>query len=157
MALTLLAVAPDAPRLDIKILATDINTEVLETGRRGVYSRAAVAPIDGETVQRWFRQVRLADGSVGWEASESLAGLIAFRELNLIGDWPMSGRFDAVFCRNVFIYFDDEVQAGIWKRLPPVLNPGACVYIGHSERLADADHRFAPEAMTVYRLMGASA
>ncbi|MEO6377029.1 MAG: protein-glutamate O-methyltransferase [Caulobacteraceae bacterium] len=157
MALTLLAAAPDASRLDIKILASDINTEVLETGRLGVYSRGAVAPIDGETLRRWFKPVRLADGGEAWEAGESLAGLIAFRELNLIGDWPMSGRFDAVFCRNVFIYFDDEVQAGIWKRLPRVLNPGACVYIGHSERLADTERRFNPEAMTVYRLAGAQA
>lgn len=157
MALTVLAAAPDAPRLDIKILATDINTEVLATGRRGLYSPTAVSPIEHEALQRWFRPVRTTEGAQAWEAGGSLTGLIAFRELNLVGDWPMRGRFDAVFCRNVFIYFDDEVQAGIWKRLPAVLNPGACVYIGHSERLADAEHRFAPEAMTVYRLAGAGA
>ena len=155
MALTVLALAPDAPGLDVKILATDINSDVLADAREGLYPHLAVAPIPADALQRWFDPVMLDNGQRSWRVGAALASLVAVRELNLIGPWPMSGRFDAIFCRNVVIYFDEDVQAAIWDRLPGALTPGGHVYIGHSERLVDPQNRFVSAGMTTYRLRGA--
>ena len=79
--------------------------------------------------------------------------LVAFRELNLVGDWPMSGLFDVVFCRNVAIYFDEATQARLWARFADRTHPGETLCIGHSERLSGpALGRYANVGVTAYRL-----
>ena len=76
---------------------------------------------------------------------------MAFKELNLIGDWPMRGRFDVIFCRNVVIYFDDATQERVWSRFAPILNPGGVLYIGHSERVTGpAAQLLQPGGLTTY-------
>ena len=78
---------------------------------------------------------------------------MAFRELNLIGEWPMKGKFDAIFCRNVVIYFDEPTQERIWSRFAPMLNPGGTLYIGHSERVTGAaTNIFETTGLTTYSL-----
>ena len=81
--------------------------------------------------------------------------LVSFRELNLIGAWPMKVRFDAIFCRNVAIYFDEPTQNKIWHRFAGVLKPGGRLYIGHSERIGgEAASLLRPAAVTTYVLEG---
>ncbi len=78
--------------------------------------------------------------------------LIRFRELNLVKDWPMRGRFDIIFCRNVAIYFDPETQAGLWSRFADTMCDGGHLFIGHSERVTGpAVSRLTTAGITTYR------
>ena len=150
IALTLLDILPDAAQYDVRILATDIDPNVVATGRAGVYSDEAVQPVPTALRDRWM--VRVKDGARdAWGAGEEMRRLVSFRELNLMGNWPMKGRFDAIFCRNVVIYFDEATQARIWGRFGPLLNPGGRLYVGHSERVTDMA-RFETDGLTTYRL-----
>ncbi len=152
IALTVLAVMPDAPSLDVKVLATDIDPNMIAEGNRGVYSDTMIQPVPADLRLRWFTPSRDADGKT-WTVGDELRALVAFRELNLVGSWPMRGKFDAIFCRNVVIYFEDETQVRLWSRFAPYLMPGGRLYIGHSERLTGpAAALFASEGITTYRL-----
>ena len=154
-AMTILDAAPDAGALDIKILASDIDPNMVEAGRRAVYSGQAAADAPPGLRQRWLKP--LGPGSNEVRVADEARALVAFRELNLIGDWPMKGRFDVIFCRNVVIYFEEETQARIWSRFAPLLNPGGVLYIGHSERISGpAAGQFRPDGVTTYRLQTGS-
>ena len=152
IALTLLDLLPEAAGLDVRILATDIDPNVVATGRAAVYSNEAVQPVPAALRERWMVRVR-DSGREAWGAGEEMRRLVAFRELNLMGNWPMKGRFDAIFCRNVVIYFDEPTQARMWSRFAPLINPGGRLYVGHSERVTDMD-RFETDGLTTYRLKG---
>jgi chemotaxis protein methyltransferase CheR len=107
--------------------------------------------------QRWL--VPVCDGPRGERrrvaVADEVRDLVAFRELNLFGAWPMKGRFQAIFCRNVSIYFEEATQMKLWSRFVPLLSPGGRLYIGHSERLTgDAAAAFDSEGITSYRLKG---
>ncbi|TVQ54852.1 MAG: protein-glutamate O-methyltransferase CheR [Rhodobacteraceae bacterium] len=132
MAMTVLDAMPDAGSFDVKILATDINTQVVREARLGAYQREALNGAPQPLVERYFS--RPEPGIL--QAGDELKRLIAFRTLNLMGDWPMKGTFDVVFCRNVTIYFDEETQARLWKRIADKIAPGGRLYIGHSERVS---------------------
>jgi chemotaxis protein methyltransferase CheR len=153
-AMAVLAGLPEASGLDVRLLATDIDPNVLGEGREGVYATTLLTGIPDDLRRRWTEpwgagRVRLAD---------EVRDLVSFRELNLIGDWPMAGRFDAIFCRNVAIYFDDATQARLWERLAGKLAPGGVLYIGHSERVAGpAAQVLEPIGVTAYRLTGEAA
>jgi chemotaxis protein methyltransferase CheR len=152
IALTLLRLQPNAAQLDIKILATDIDATVLAVARQGCYGTEAMAAVPNDLRTRWFD--RVADGM---QANETLRSLISFRELNLIGTWPMRTPFDAIMCRNVVIYFAEQTQAEIWQRFKPLLKPGGHLYIGHSERLSGpAAAEFATVGITTYQRRGAA-
>ncbi|MCR5877632.1 protein-glutamate O-methyltransferase CheR [Phenylobacterium sp. J367] len=151
IALTILSLMPDAPDADIRILASDIDTKMLAEGRAGLYGATAMAPVPTDLRTRWFER----EGDA-WRASEPLKRLVVFNELNLIGDWPMKRQFQAIFCRNVLIYFEEATQAKIFSRFVPLMAPGARLYIGHSERVCGPDTaRFATDGVTTYRLTGA--
>jgi chemotaxis protein methyltransferase CheR len=148
MAITVLAALPEACNLDVKILATDIDPNMIAEGKAGVYREDAVAPVPLDLRRKWFRKA-----AGGWEVAEELRHLTAFRELNLIGDWPMRGRFDVIFCRNVVIYFDEPTQERIWSRFAGVMEPDATLYIGHSERVTGAaTGQFETTGLTTYAL-----
>jgi chemotaxis protein methyltransferase CheR len=152
IALTILSMLPEAARYDIKILATDIDPNMVAEGTAGAYNDALMEPVPSDQRLRWFSSVRGTGGKV-WTANDALRTLVAFRELNLIGNWPMRGRFDAIFCRNVVIYFEADTQARLWGRFAPQLVPGGYLYIGHSERVSGpAAARFESEGITTYRL-----
>ena len=152
IALVILGLLPEAPRLDIRVLATDIDPNVTRVAREGVYSAEALGPVQTAQQQRWFSEME--DGQ--WMAGEGLRALVAFRNLNLIGQWPMQGSFDAIFCRNVVIYFDEATQARIWSRFAPLIPGGGYLYIGHSERVSGpAAAQFASNGVTRYRRCGA--
>ncbi len=150
-AMTILQAAPDAGQLNLKILATDIDPNVVAEGRAGVYRDSLMDGVPADQKGKAFDRV---DG--GWQASEALRNLVTFRELNLIGDWPMKGGFDVIFCRNVAIYFEEETQSRIWSRFAPLLPKGGVLYIGHSERVSGpATNLLTPAGITTYRKGGA--
>jgi chemotaxis protein methyltransferase CheR len=147
MAITVLSLLPDAPNLDIKILATDIDTKVLATGREGIYNEDLISAIPPEGRNRWLEKDR-ATGD--WRMGAAARSLISFKELNLIGQWPVKGPFDAIFCRNVVIYFDEPTQEKIWSRFAPLLGEDGRLFIGHSERVSGSG-RWVSDGLTVYR------
>jgi chemotaxis protein methyltransferase CheR len=150
IALTLLSVMQDAAQYDIKILATDIDRNMLKIGHAGIYEADVLAPVPPDLLQRFFTPVPGAPTTL--RASDSLRDLIAFRPLNLIADWPMQGKFDIIFCRNVVIYFGAETQANFWSRIVPRLAPQAALYIGHSERIVGpAEGALRSDGVTIYR------
>lgn len=148
IALTILSLMPDAPQYDVKILATDIDTQMLAEARAGSYSTQIVAAVPPELRARWFER----DGE-NLRVSEPVRQLVTFNELNLIGDWPMRRQFQAIFCRNVVIYFEEETQSKVFSRFLPLMSPDARLYIGHSERVCgDAAARMETDGVTTYRL-----
>lgn len=143
-AMALLAVLPEAGQLDVRILATDIDTGIVERAKAGRYSEADVAPVPAAYRSRGLRR----DGDA-WSVSQEVRDLVAFRPLNLLGPWPIKGRFDVIFCRNVAIYFDDKTQTQLFSRFRDQLEPGGRLYIGHSERASIDGLR--PDGLTAYR------
>ena len=154
IALTLLSLMPDAGKFDIKVLATDIDPNVIAEGRRGYDNTDICAPIGNDLLTRWFQ----GSGREGWTIGPELGQLVSFRELNLMGNWPMRGQFDVIFCRTVAIYFEEDTQSRIWARFTAQLSPGGSLYIGHSERVSGAAaDKLATDGLTTYRLKGAGA
>lgn len=154
IALTLLSVLPEAAGLDVKILATDIDRKILNEAREGAYSDDAVQPVPAALRSKWLKR-NAGNDERPWIMAEEVRELITFRELNLVGDWPMKGRFDVIFCRNVVIYFDEATQEQVWSRFIPMMKPGATLCIGHSERVTGAAaSQLASVALTTYVLGG---
>ncbi len=131
LAMVVLEQFPDAPRHDLRILATDIDQQILAAARTATYAPELVTPLQAGGRERFLRPAPGGDVTVAPE----VRALVAFRHLNLMGDWPMRGRFDAIFCRNVMIYFDQPTQNRLIGRFATVCAPGATLYLGHSERI----------------------
>ncbi len=131
-ALTLRAF-PDANRHDLRILATDIDRTVLATAEAGLYPGRAAAAVPPDMTSLMFRPAE--DGSGQMAIRDELRALVTFRYLNFVEPWPVSGPFDAIFCRNVAIYMDEETQAHLWRGLESVLDPDGYLFLGHSERI----------------------
>ena len=136
VALTLLELAPDAPTLDIRILGTDIDPSVVRFAQLGAYHGSMMTGVPPVLRESHFKYDSSAQTYL---ASPAMRHLAIFRELNLIEPWPMPGRFDVIFCRNVVIYFDERVQANIWRRMKSKLTDQGWLLVGHSERLAKED------------------
>jgi chemotaxis protein methyltransferase CheR len=138
---------PGAANRDVRILATDIDTNMLRVGVEGRYLRTDAAKLPAELLSRWFD----ADGD--WVvAKPELRRIVAFRELNLISAWPLRQQYQAIFCRNVMIYFAHDLQAQLLSRFATQLVPGGHLYLGHSERMhGPAAGQFAPRGVTVYQ------
>lgn len=148
IAMTILDAAPDARKLDLKILATDIDPDVIDEGAAGVYSETALASLLSGRLSRFF----VRDEGSTWRVADDIRRLVSFKRLNLNGQWPMRATFHAIFCRNVVIYFDEAKQREIWRRFSTSLDPGGWLYIGHSERVSGpAASRFESAGVTCYR------
>jgi chemotaxis protein methyltransferase CheR len=153
MALTILENMPEAASLDIKILATDIDSRVIAHGQAGVYSEDLIEPISQSLRGRFLE--RDPSDRRQWRVNAAVRSMVAFKPLNLIGpSWPMKGPFQAIFCRNVVIYFDEPTQERVWSRMHPLIAPEGRLYIGHSERLGAAGDKFVSDGLTVYRKSG---
>ena len=135
---------------NVRILATDINTEVLEHGRAGVYRVDQLRAVSPERQRRFFLRGR-GDREGYVKVRDELRERIAFRQLNLIADaWPMQRPFDVIFCRNVMIYFDKPTQRRVLERFAPLLRPDGLLFAGHSESFSHAADLFRPRGSTVY-------
>lgn len=136
---------------DVRILASDLDTQVLSHAERGVYKPEQVAAVPLQLQQRAFE--RTDDG--GRRVVEPLRQLVAFRRINLVEPtWPVRTRFDVIFCRNVIIYFDRPTQRRLIERFLQHLEPGGFLVAGHSESLNWISDLIAPVGQTVYRRAG---
>lgn len=142
IAMAVLDVMSDAAARDVRILATDIDPSVLATAADGRYPAESAKQVPA--AMRKFLTVR-GDSA---EVSNELRELISFRELNLMTDWPMRGKFDVIFCRNVAIYFDEATQNRLWSRFADKLCDKGILYAGHSERVGE--QRFRSDGLTTY-------
>jgi len=147
IALHLLSKFPELKRWDFRILATDIDTSVLARAASGSYPETELSGLSRE---RAALLKRSGDGTV--RVPPEARDRISFKLLNLMGDWPVKGPFDAIFCRNVVIYFDKPTQARTFTRLGEVLAPDGYLYVGHSENAAYADSPFKLVGKTIYQM-----
>ena len=137
-------------RHDVRILATDIDTEVLAKGACGEYPAAALDEIPKSYRPYLHASEHDAKGP-RIAMNDEVRSLIAFRRLNLIERWPFKGLFDAIFCRNVLIYFDNETKATLIDRFVDQIRPGGWLYLGHSESLIKAHPGLRLVGRTIYR------
>ena len=140
----------------VRIVATDIDTSVLETAGAASYRDEGVARLDPDLVRRHFlRGSGVNAGCV--RVRPEVAGLVTFRPLNLLDPaWPLRAGFDAIFCRNVMIYFDKQTRIGLLRRFAPLLKPGGLLFVGHSENFSQACDSFRLLGKTVYQVMPAA-
>jgi len=137
----------DLLRRDLRVLASDIAPHALDRAEAATYPAKDMAPVPEPIRKTWTR-----------EAGENLVidddarSCVRFRHLNLQGEWPISGRFQVIFCRNVMIYFDNPTKERLVERFARALEPGGYLYIGHSERVSGpAAAMLAPAGPTIYR------
>jgi chemotaxis protein methyltransferase CheR len=126
---------------DIEILATDLSSPMIAHARKGVYGTNHLRDVPPLLISKYFtcietRPVRR------YQVVELLRRRVHFARLNLMGEWPMRGPFDVIFCRNVMIYFDKVVQEQLVDRYWKLLKPGGHLFVGHSESLAGSPHKF---------------
>ena len=138
-----------AASMDVKILATDISTNVLRTAWQGFYAAERLDTLPAGYKARFFRPA-VDDDERGFTVAPDIQQMIAFRYLNLMEEWPFTGPFDFIFCRNVMIYFDKPTQQRLVNRFHDVLAPGGVLFTGHSESLTGVDHPFRYIRPTVY-------
>lgn len=149
IAMTALEAFPPGSRPTIHIMATDLDTNVLEVGRKGIYAADKVAKLPAGYAGKYFD--KLPDGQ--YQAKPVLRDMIQFSRLNLIDtSWPLRKTFDAIFCRNVMIYFDRETQLAILKKFHPLIKPQGLLFVGHSENFYFAGDYFTLRGKTVYEL-----
>ncbi|AOZ69454.1 hypothetical protein LPB142_09140 [Rhodobacter xanthinilyticus] len=148
IAMVLTEMCSEVGSRDVRILASDIDPVMIARGTRGVYDSAALDGIP-EPLQKKYTRPH----PEGFEIVPQLRQLVSFRELNLHETWPMKGRFDIIFCRNVVIYFDQPAQTRLWQRFEACLNPGGWLFVGHSERVPlGGASRLETAGITTYRL-----
>ncbi|MFQ5518449.1 MAG: CheR family methyltransferase [Mariprofundus sp.] len=147
IAMTVAETVPDD--WDVKILATDLDTDVLAHGERGVYDIARIEGLNGRTVKRWFMKNSKSDPT-HVKVRPELQKMIHFRQLNLLQQWPMKGPVDIIFCRNVIIYFDMPTKQMLMYRYADLLGQGGHLFLGHSEAMHNMSERFSLSGNSVY-------
>lgn len=130
LACEILEAIPEVRQNQLRILGTDIDRHSLAEGLKGVYSKDLITRMNPRLVERWFEN----EGSE-YKINPKVQALVSFKYLNLIEPWPISRKYDAIFCRNVMIYFSQEIQCRLFEGFARHLKPGAFIYIGHSERV----------------------
>jgi chemotaxis protein methyltransferase CheR len=150
IAMTVRESLPQAGRHDIKILATDLDSEVLSRGRKGVYAEDRVKGMSQARIATFFLEQR-EGGTVRLAVSPAIRELITFNQLNLMHELPMRGPFDVIFCRNVVIYFDKDTQRDLFRRFAQLQRPGDVLYLGHSESMFKVSEAYTLVGRTIYR------
>ena len=135
---------------DVKLLATDLDSAVLATGAAGIYNAERLKSVSAARVSRFFSKGG-GENAGQFRAQDELRKLITFKQLNLMSEWPMRGPFDAIFCRNVIIYFDKETQRALFERMAALQRPGDLLFLGHSESLYRVSDKYELVGRTIYR------
>ena len=156
IAMTALEALSDSPT-PVRILATDLDTNVLAKAEAGIYDMERIETITPERQRRFLlRGAGSRAGSV--KVRPELKSLITFRRLNLLdAHWPVRGPFDVIMCRNVMIYFDKDTQGRILEKFAPLLRTDGLLFAGHSESFFHSTHLFKLRGKTVYELAGRAA
>lgn len=147
IAMTVCEAIPDWQRWDIKILATDVDSNVLATAKRGAYPAERLKSMPASRVKRFFR----LDPDGTYTVAPELRALITFKQLNLMHELPMTGPLDVVFCRNVVIYFDKSTQRLLFERIAKLQRTNDVLFLGHSESLFKVTERYGLIGKTIYR------
>ncbi len=137
------------PLMDARILATDLSTRMLARATRGVYDGERIKGLSPCLRARYFRCVQTRPERL-YRVNDCIRSLVHFARLNLMDHWPMRGPLDAIFCRNVMIYFDKPTQRMLIGRFSQLLASGGTLFIGHSESLTGIRHQFRYVQPTVY-------
>lgn len=135
---------------DVKLLATDLDSAVLATGAAGVYNAERLQSVSGKRVSRFFRKGG-GEHAGKVRVQDELRNLVTFKQLNLMNEWPVRGPFDAIFCRNVIIYFDKDTQRALFERMAALQRPGDILFLGHSESLYRVSDKYELVGRTIYR------
>lgn len=134
------------------VIATDIDTNVLATAAAGIYALDRLDKMDPDRARRFFLRGK-GEQSGLVRVRPELRQMVTFKQLNLLSsDWPISGPFDAIFCRNVMIYFDKPTQGKILSRFAPLMKPDGLLFAGHSENFLYVSDAFKLRGKTVYEL-----
>lgn len=149
IAITLLDMLQGKGRWDVKVLATDISTQILDRAKGGIYDAKRVEPVAGHLKNRYLI-ARKENGEQFYEAGPELRKTIVFAHLNLMQPWPIKGPVDFIFCRNVMIYFDKMTQQKLVGRFWDLLSPKGVLFTGHSESLTGIEHKFNYVQPTIY-------
>lgn len=129
---------PKINQWDVKILATDISSNILQKAQKAEYDEDQMADVSPTLQQKYFTRT-VANKYV---VRDSVKNLVRFARLNLMGEWKMKGPFDVIFCRNVMIYFDKQTQGKLVNRFYDLIAPGGHLFIGHSESLNGIAHNY---------------
>jgi chemotaxis protein methyltransferase CheR len=150
LAMTVVEALPELRRWDVRILATDLDSDVLQSAQRGVYPAERMRNLSPQRLSRFFLE-RPERAGPCYEVTPQIAGLITFKQLNLMHPLPMRGPLDAIFCRNVVIYFDKDTQRDLFARIRQLQRPGDLLFLGHSENLFKVSESYSLIGKTVYR------
>ena len=135
-----------------RVVATDIDTDALNRAREGIYGMEQVAKLEEGRIKRFFQKGSGRRAGFARVRPE-VAAMVEYKSLNLLAPgWPIEGPFDAIFCRNVMIYFDKPTQAKILQRFAPLLKPDGLLFAGHSENFSYISDAFRLRGQTVYTL-----
>ncbi|WP_299551165.1 CheR family methyltransferase [uncultured Tateyamaria sp.] len=137
IAMHLLRQEPALASADFRILGTDIDPHVIRQAKTGRYTSSQLAGLAQADLEQFT--VASGDSQPHRHMTEVLKKIVLFKELNLISDWPMRFTFDAIFCRNVVIYFDQVTQTQLWPKFSSALAPSGLFFLGHSERILSPD------------------
>ena len=150
IAIVLLESIPDTATLDIKILATDISDRMMEKARQGLYDEESLAIMSRHLKHKYFQKTDTGSG-YKYKVIPKIQSMVSFAKLNLMEHWPMKGPFDVIFCRNVMIYFESDVQQRVVAMLERHLAPGGYLFVSHSESLNSVQHGLKWIAPAAYR------
>ena len=149
IAMTVLEAIPDVQRWDIRILATDLDLNVLACAREGIYPAERLRPIASAARERFFTPVDSTHAR--FAVTNELRRLVAIKALNLMHPFPMKGPLHVIFCRNTVIYFDRDTQRDLFTRMARLQRPGHLLFLGHSETLFRTSSAYNLVGRTVYR------
>ena len=150
MAITVCEAIPDWKRWDIRILATDIDSEILGRASRGCYAADRIKGLSRTRLKRFFSEATKG-GAPAFQVAPDIADLITFKQFNLMERLPIRGPLDAIFCRNVIIYFDKETQRELFSRVASLQRKDDLLFLGHSESLFNVSNAYSLIGKTVYR------
>lgn len=150
IAMVLKECIPDIERWDVKILATDLDSNILEVAKTAIYPKDHVKEISLDRRKRWF-QMGCGVNESSIKVIDEIKNMVTYRKLNLTEKWPMKGPFDIIFCRNVTIYFDRDTRVTLLDNFAEYLGNEGCLFVGHSESLFGLTQRFSTVGRTIHR------
>lgn len=150
LAILLMENVPQIKSVDVRILATDISTKMLNKARRAVYEEGTLRDVPRLLLQKYFIKVR-KQHPLAYQVKDNVSSMVQLTWLNLMDSWPMKGSFNVIFCRNVMIYFDRPTQQKLINRFWELIEPGGYLFVGHSESLSAISHKFKYIRPATYR------